>query len=1071
MADGSPTFGILRNVLLFDSLADLDLKRIARESRHVTFKAGELIFRQGHYGHNMYVIEAGSVQVLANGHDGADVVVARLERGHWFGEQALLPGGTSRRNAAVRAYDDVTLLEVSRENFLIVLEKDPKRLEELRQRGRAQQEQQKLAIQEAFLQSLSIEFAEGSHRKETFAAGETVFHEGDIGDRVYMVQSGRAIVSQRNAGGESILSELEPGQFFGELALVRHEPRSATVRAETDLELISLDGGWFLQLYETNPSLRALMESLRSIYVLPRRGVVTQQSGRLDGEPSLTTLYHLPNGRQVIGTRMIGRPVFAASLLGAQAQAEETVRFQQAEGHQRREFSLKQGRIVGLYSEGEWLGLGRMFERLLDGEEIQPWQALLFKQCGDFELEDTLPLYEDREVVCGCTQVTRGALRQAIAAGCHTREALATKTGASLVCGGCGPLIAEMLGRPDFLPAKVIETAPVSATVRSFRIQPVTGTCKSYRAGQHILLQAQIDNRWIQRSYTLSSAPGAGHYEITVKREPNGVFSQWLFDRCLPNAVLRVSEPAGNYFLPDDQENDIVCLVSGIGVTPALAITRTLAQSPREFRLHVDYSMHDREASVYTDELLSYARQHENIEIRLRITGEEGRVQQEDIDRLHQMLPKADFYLCGGASYLKSVTDYLRASGVREDRIHIEVFTPAGATPIIKRQRDQSSSGDHNAILDSKIPQTWQEEAQQFLQRFYLETGVPEAFDLRWKQVTREIENSGTYVHSHDELVFAARFAWRNVGRCVGREYWHSLSVRDFRNIMRVEEIFEALFAHIELSTNGGDIRPVMTVFPPGKEGGCVRIWNHQLLQYAGYRLPEGGFLGDPGNAELTEVALRLGWEPPTPRTRFDILPLIVQMPGLQAQWAEIPRSLVTEVPIHHPGLPWFEELGLKWFALPSVCNLALDAGGVVYRAAPFSRWYTSPEIGARYLGASDRYNVLPEIARRMGLDTSSARTLWNERAALELDVAVLSSFDRHSVKIMDAPHTMHAFQRFEAQERKVGREFYARWIWIFSYLTRSTGAEIHPSRWNADTVKPNYSRQPDPWIAWFGEK
>jgi len=53
-------------------------------------------------------------------------------------------------------------------------------------------------------------------------------------------------------------------------------------------------------------------------------------------------------------------------------------------------------------------------------------------------------------------------------------------------------------------------------------------------------------------------------------------------------------------------------------------------------------------------------------------------------------------------------------------------------------------------------------------------------------------------------------------------------------------------------------------------------------------------------------------------------------------------------------------------------------------------------EIGARNLGDVNRYNLLPVIAERMGLDTRSDRTLWKDRALVELNVAVLSSFARH---------------------------------------------------------------------------
>ena len=52
----------------------------------------------------------------------------------------------------------------------------------------------------------------------------------------------------------------------------------------------------------------------------------------------------------------------------------------------------------------------------------------------------------------------------------------------------------------------------------------------------------------------------------------------------------------------------------------------------------------------------------------------------------------------------------------------------------------------------------------------------------------------------------------------------------------------------------------------------------------------------------------------------------------------------------------------------------ALEVGGVNYTAAPFNGWYMGTEIGARNFGDASRYNLLPVLAKKMGLDTRSER-------------------------------------------------------------------------------------------------
>ena len=71
----------------------------------------------------------------------------------------------------------------------------------------------------------------------------------------------------------------------------------------------------------------------------------------------------------------------------------------------------------------------------------------------------------------------------------------------------------------------------------------------------------------------------------------------------------------------------------------------------------------------------------------------------------------------------------------------------------------------------------------------------------------------GQYSMHFNELEHACRVAWRGSARCIGRLPWQTLIVRDCRDHETPEEIFQACVDHLRLATNGGRIRPVMTVF------------------------------------------------------------------------------------------------------------------------------------------------------------------------------------------------------------------------------------------------------------------
>ena len=88
----------------------------------------------------------------------------------------------------------------------------------------------------------ALEHLAGSLAAVEVEAGRTVFHEGDRGDRFYVIDRGN--VEVQSAG--RLIRTLGPGEFFGEIALVRDVPRTATVAASTSCSLLALEAAEFL---------------------------------------------------------------------------------------------------------------------------------------------------------------------------------------------------------------------------------------------------------------------------------------------------------------------------------------------------------------------------------------------------------------------------------------------------------------------------------------------------------------------------------------------------------------------------------------------------------------------------------------------------------------------------------------------------------------------------------------------------------------------------------------------------------------------------------------------------------
>jgi nitric-oxide synthase len=256
--------------------------------------------------------------------------------------------------------------------------------------------------------------------------------------------------------------------------------------------------------------------------------------------------------------------------------------------------------------------------------------------------------------------------------------------------------------------------------------------------------------------------------------------------------------------------------------------------------------------------------------------------------------------------------------------------------------------------------------------------------------------------------------------------------------------VLEGLLEHLALAFNGGQIRPILTVFAPADSGRRITIWNRQVCGYAGYRLPGGAILGDPKNIATTERALELGWTPPAERSGFDLLPLMVtDMDGV-TRWCPLPASAVPEVTFSHPEIEKMAELGLRWYAVPLVSDMVFRVAGTEYPAAPFNGWYMGTEIGARNLADQSRYNLLPQVARVLGLDTSREDSLWRDRALIELNRAVLHSFKRAGVRMVDHHTASNEFMQFMKLEEVAGRAVSARWDWIVPPLSASATAVFH---------------------------
>ena len=1016
---------ILRECRPLKRLDNPLLETLEKNSTLIQAPKGSYLIRRSEEPDAAFVLVMGSAQVLVTRGDNTTIVAARLEAGSLIGEAAFLrPGG--RRNSDVRLLTDATLLKINGDSLRSALHRSSELVTDLKAKD-FQDSINRAAAASVLAKCISASTMVNivSSRRH-YSKGDIIFREGDVAEELFLIISGSVEIFRQDNEKEILFGHIGQGSIFGERGVIQQLPRTATVVATEDTEVLILDGSRFRGEAAKSPALQNLISSQEAMYHLPGRGLLFQGYGELDGMSTVTSTYKLEDGRQISAVRLLeaDRIGFRDHAATGELSWIETSAFSDVR------VSLFNNNIVAIESSTSWAGLEDAVAFLLDAKPIDPWRQALFQKVGVFippaRINNRLP----SDLICTCACVQYETIMDLLATGAELKD-IQNQTGAGTICGSCHPRLEDLSGIDTMMPVRIIDCKDLAHDIRQFRLVGFDTELPRAQPGQHIVLEGLIDNDWVQRSYTLVGVEGGLFgWEIAVKREPHGLFSNWLFVEG-QGAILRVSEPQGKE-TPTDK--NIICLVAGIGVTPAVAIARIA----RERNVHVCYSFRSCNDAAYLEELMTLENEG-RIQLTLHETKKVGRIAPVEIQKY---LSNANYLICGPKDFERDISDYLKIAGVKTESIIVESFHPAGETSphsnIEPRPVLPSLCPAHEHIETPSVnaPLLPSQEAEVLIRQFHSEMNIPVGLEERLSS----IKHDQLFNPEVEELEFAARVAWRNANRCIGRLYWPGLFVRDRRNVNSPAEMLQEMAEHTRIATNGGRLRSMMTIFAPLEES-PPKILSPQLVRYAGYQRSDGSINGDPAHIELTQLAIKNGWT--GEGGRFDILPLIVKDKEGSIHMHRLDPADVMEVKLEHPHYEWFAELGLKWHALPAVTELCLDAYGRMYPVV-FNGVYMGTEIGARNLCDPYRFNLLPEVANRLGLDTRSESSLWRDRALVEVNIAVIHSYRRAGVTILDHHAASADFMKFVDKEHSCGRQVHAEWSWIVPPISGSSVPQFH---------------------------
>jgi uncharacterized protein len=263
-------------------------------------------------------------------------------------------------------------------------------------------------------------------------------------------------------------------------------------------------------------------------------------------------------------------------------------------------------------------------------------------------------------------------------------------------------IAAEQL-RNNWRPFRIARIVDESSVIRSFHLEPADGLgVIAHEAGQHlpIRVRPEVTAEPVLRSYTLSTAPSDGYYRISVKRQ--GLVSTHLHDDLAVGDVIEARAPAGGFTIDPLEARPAVLLAAGVGITPMLAMLRSIVfEGLRKRRVRPTFmfiaarTLAERAFDKEIAELAAQANGAVSVIRLLDVTDgavpgidfdAEGRISTE---LFRQTLPfdAYDFYMCGPPPFMQGLYDQLSDVGVPDARIHAEAFGPAS----LKRREHESA--------------------------------------------------------------------------------------------------------------------------------------------------------------------------------------------------------------------------------------------------------------------------------------------------------------------------------------------------------------------------------------------
>lgn len=242
-------------------------------------------------------------------------------------------------------------------------------------------------------------------------------------------------------------------------------------------------------------------------------------------------------------------------------------------------------------------------------------------------------------------------------------------------------------GYRDFV---VAEKHQESTLITSFLLVPADGNeVVDFLPGQylnlHLVGPTLTNNEY--RQYSLCQAPNGQNYRIAVKRELNGVASNFLHDEVQVGDKLQVLPPSGDFFMEVSTETPVVLMSGGVGQTPMRAMLDQLIKHKHTADIHWLHACEDGAQHAFQADIHALRQANANLTTHVwyRTPGVQDQARAHynsegfmDLSQLKDRITTRNthYYFCGPLPFMAMVKATLIGWGISDDRLHYEVFGP-----------------------------------------------------------------------------------------------------------------------------------------------------------------------------------------------------------------------------------------------------------------------------------------------------------------------------------------------------------------------------------------------------------